>query len=301
MSVKNIISNFKTYFDRLIPNIHKTDILVNTDIDFEELQNIILPMYNCARNTHLQGTVISLSETHFKRLINTYNGVPSEFISHVGTVILNNQNAIEDLIKQDFQNENMKSIMDYHKLNILKYLEAIHFFNEFSRMWINAAVFESTGNKQDIVSPTIKRDISHVTSYDNITAFSNAVNMLNQPLSKFLDSIKALKGHQYSESDWEGTPSNTTDKLDPYKANFVPVTWNPVYLGGLMLNGWRVQRHNRNKAELDRLQLMLQNLEDQKSQTTDEASLKKLEGIINYYSNLSNKYSAEIEKMEGRD
>ena len=122
--------------------------------------------------------------------------------------------------------------------------------------------------------------------------------MLALPLHEFLKTIKDLKGHAFNEDDWSSTHSVTNKKFDPFQSNFIPVTWNPVYHIGLAINAWRVQRHERNKAELARLQLMLLALNQQKTASTDPNKMANLEKQINYYNNLSNKISAKIEDME---
>jgi hypothetical protein len=87
-------------------------------------------------------------------------------------------------------------------------------------------------------------------------------------------------------------------KFDPFNTNFIPVTWNLVYHIGLAINGWRMARHERNKAELARLQLMLLALDREKASASNPERIANLEKQINYYSNLSNKISIKIENME---
>lgn len=288
-----------TYVANLIPSIHKKDIQLDTDWNFEELNNTILPMYECVKGAKISGSVNEMSVVHFKRLMDNYTGTPYKYILSVINEVLDNQDAIDALIKEEFHDENLKVVTDYYKLNILKYVESIHFFNDFARMWINAVIYESTPDNHAISSPTLKGDAAFVSSLDNITSFSAAVNMLDQPLTKYLASIKNLKGHMFNESDWVDPTPETVKKLDPFKSNFMPVVWNPFYVIGMALNGWQVERHRRNQAEFDRLQLMLQELEDRKTATEDEASKKKIQETINYYSNLSNKLNIKIRKMEG--
>lgn len=291
------LSDFGDYFQSLLASIKKRDLKIDLNHSFEEIEQTILPMYNSGKNINFVGDIVTLTDARFKRLVTNYK--TNTYTTILSTIqhIVDNQDTILELVDKEFKDENLKSITDYYKLNLLRYFEAITFFSDYARMWINSATFETVNNPA-IISPILKRDIVTVVAEDMMASVAIAINVLNMPFKDYLSSIDNLKGHMYSDDDWGTNKTGASNKLDPHKTNFVPVSWNLVYIIGKTMNGWRVARHQRNKADLTRLQLMLQGLEKQRTANTDPNRDEALVKQINYYSNLSNKISAKIEDFE---
>lgn len=302
----SLVSNLGTYFQSLLPSFKKKDIVLDMSYSIDELTQVIKPMFVSVQDIKLQGEAVNFANTHFKRLLDHPKATAYDKFMDTIETILENEEAIAEMLTKEFHDENIKSVSDYHKLNVLKYVEALHLFNNYARMWINSAIYETSKVDNSelhsvIKSPTLMNDAKFVMNYDNTSAVASAINMLSIPVSKFLDEIKNLKGHVFNEEDWEGGSSIINAKLDPFKSNFIPVMWNPIYHIGLIANAWRVERYERNKAELARLQLMIMGLKESKTTTNNSERISQLEKQINYYSNLSNKISAKIEKMEEKD
>jgi len=294
------IYNMGNYFKSLLPSFKRKDVITDALHSFEELSTTIQSAYSLAI-PELKGKTLDNTTVQFKRQINSFDKSTFKTIAKAIDIILDNQDKITEVIHSEFTDETLKINVDYYKLNLLKYLEAINLFNDYTRMWLNAVVYETLVEKNILVgidSPTIKKDIAHVNSLDLISSFATAVNMLAIPFSEFLTSIKSLKGHLYNESDWDSGHNIINNKLDPFRSNFLPVNWNPFYHLGLMVNAWRMAKYERNKAELARLQLMLLSLDQQKEVATSQEKKDNLEKQIKYYSNLSNKISAKIEDLE---
>ena len=298
-----VISNMGTYFDSLAPVFKKNDLKIDLEHNFEELTQTILPMYSLTQPI-LNGKTVKASAFYFNRLILSYKDSTYDVIKNTLVSINANEDALVAIINTAFEAENHKAIIDYYQLNLLKYLSAITYFNDFSRMWMNAALSETVnatrlkdGILTHIVSPTITSDIEFVNTPGNIETFATIVNMLQMPVAKYVHTIQHLQGHVFNSEDWSKTSSDVTHKLDPN--HFVAPRFNLFYITGLLLNGWRLKRHERNKADFARFQLMLMELEQQKTDTVNPDRIGVLDKQINYYSNLSNKISAQIENMEG--
>lgn len=304
------LSNFGDFFRSLSPSIKKKDILIDLAHVLEELQQTILPMYDTSSKLTFKSKTLDFTNARFKSTssgIKKYNGNSLKTITEVINTILKNQDLITETISKEFLDENIKTISDYYKLNLIKYVEGLSEFSDYARQWINSVVYESlqnsiptSGNMPNMLidSPVIRRDIELVNNEDNIVAFITISNLLNIPFTVYLDSIKNLKGHIYSDGDWGKGGSVLNSKLDPYKLGFVNVNYNPFYKMGTFLNTYRVKRHERNKAEFTRLQLMIYAFEKEKSVSTDPNKIESLEKQINYYSNLSNKLDGEIKRLE---
>ena len=301
------ISNFKTFFNSLLPTTKKSDILISVEHFYNELTTTIQVMFNLNPLPELAGSTLADTTYRLKRAVKKYDHSIYVTINKAITTILANEDAFTKLLKHEFHDASAKGILDYYQLNLLKYVQAMVLFNDYSRMWLNVVIWESTEKSknpqiaklaQKILCPTLKEDRAFVNKVDNIESFATALNNLMLPLPTFLKTIDSLKGHQYNEGDWEHGLTPINYKLDPFQSNFVAPRFNLFYLVGAMLNSWYIDRYERNKAELARLQLVLLALDAAKTSASDPARLENLEGQITYYNNLSNKIASQIEDME---
>lgn len=295
------IYDMGAYFSSLLNVFKKRDILIDLQHAFNELETTVLPMYDLATTPTYLGDTNKRTSATFKRTIKSYRDTPAKTFKSAIKLVLANQDGIMDLVKKEFQDETQKVAMDYYRLNLIKYIEAITFFIDYTRMWNTVVTYETvllTKPEVNIKSPTILRDSEFVNNITNIDSFSVILNMLVIPFDKYVSSIQSLKGQVYQESDWGDSNVALSVKVDPYKVNFIPVTLNPFYHIGMLVNTWRVNRYKRNQAELSRVQLMLATLEDSASQEINAEAVKVLENQIAYYSNVANKLSTSIEKME---
>lgn len=298
--------DLKNYVQSLLPVISKTDVVVCLNHEFNIIDSAVSDFYELLNKVKISSKVNDDTNYILKKEINNFKISTVETIQNAVKIIGDNEEEVVELFKNEFSNENLKNITDYYKINLLKYTDSLRFFSDFAKAWANAVLYETLGNvaviKNDyllsIASPTLKKDIAFVTNRDNVSRFAISLNILNQPFSKFLESIKNLKGHLYSDDDWGKHASNFSSKLDPYSTGFMPVKYNPVFHIRLSLNAWMHERYERDKVDLARFKLMVQSLEKEKTATIDPKRLENIEKQINYYSNLSNKLLTKIENYE---
>lgn len=300
-----ITSNIGAFFKSLASSFKKKNITTEVLYTFDDINTIIKPMYSLSPMPVFVGKTEKDTSIIIRKKINTDRETSLyTTINDTLNIIISNQDAVLASLAE-FNDETVKVTLDYYKLNILKYIEAINFFSDYARKWLNVVVWETSAdfyikNKLEIwSSPSIKADSEFVNNRDNVISFATAINILGVPYSNFLDKISSLKGHTFSEEDWTNSHPLLTDKLDVVKFNLMHISWLSYQIG-LIYNGWRIKRHERNRAEYARLQLMLLALEQQKTATLDPNKHSSLEKQITYYSNLSNKLSAQIESMEGK-
>ncbi len=297
------VFNLGSYYNSLVPMFKKKDIIIDTLHSFEELSQTTESMVTSCLNQVFNSKVEKDTTYYFKKHITFYQDNPIKTFSKIIIQLKENEDLITKTIKNDFNEDNIKSIFDYYKLNLVKYIEAIHYFNDYVRQWISVVVEQTLSNeapqlKSKIQTPIIKANMEYVENNDNIVGFCLACNMLALPFHKYLQSIEELKGHLVNPDEWEDLPLSQTNKLNPN--GFIPVSLNPVYHIGIMMNTWRIERYERNKAELSRLSLMLLALTNEKTLESDPKRLENLEEQIRYYNNLSNKISAKIDEIEGK-
>jgi len=305
-----LLSNLTTYLKSLLPRFKKSDIIVDTSFSFETLEEIVVPMYALYPMPTIISKLNDLTNHVWKTKIKTYKNSSYTTIATIANSITKNQEAIMAMIEKEFADESVTATYDYYKLNLLKYLEGITFFNEYASRWLSACMYETiqTNLILDIKNPTFKENQDYCSNMDNIIAFATIANVLNMPMYLFLASIENLKGHIINPAEWGNISySPAGAKLDPHKLNFTPLVIGigavilariGYYHGMLQVNAWRVRKYDRNKAELARLQLMVAALTEKLTVTADPDRLANLEKQINYHSNNINILSAKIEAME---
>jgi hypothetical protein len=273
----------------------------------EELKDFVKPAYTLDKVPSFKGWTYKNLSVVFRKEIDGRVSDPYQVIASTIESILSNEDLIEKTIKADFTNERIKETSDYYTLNLLRYFEALHGFNDYARALINVAAWETLQEnnkffKEQKTPAVIKRDANMLITYDNATAFTNVINRLNMPFKDFLKSVEDLKGHSFQETDFsKDTPLTTTRRLDPHKTGFVNVNLNPAYHIGLAYNAWQDKRHKRNLEERQQLQLILLSLSENLNEETDTAKIEALNKQIAYYGNEVNKLSIAIDEMEGRD
>lgn len=295
--------SLKSFFLSLLPDMEKRRITTTLTHGYEELNQIVAPMYNLDVRLSLKGSAAERLDYVLKRNYSGYNGNIFLTIRKAIGVIAQQENDVFKMIDNAFSDKIIKSVIDYKGLNILRYAEALDFFNEYSRRFIQAIIIEEFGTAEArmIMTPVDKANTQWVTNDQAMMTFAKVIEVLTMDVDKFLKSIKDLEGHTFNPDDYEATKSTTGRKLDPHMFGLLPVQLNVVYHIGLLINGWAVARHERNKEELAKVQLTIMALRQKQDGNLDDEQLAKIEKQIKYHSNRANKLSAKIEAMEEGD
>ena len=290
------------YISSLRDGITQSEVLRNLDFDLGEIEKYVIPMFECASSTSLSGTTLTSTSSQFLKAFDTKRkdkGMYDELYDTF-SMLLENKEALLHLVKEEIGKENPKAIMDYFKINLLKYIESIHFLSNYATQWLSVVTVETLGESEYLKLPDIKVSRGFVLENDNIVQAGMICKVLNQPLHEFVSSITPLKGHQFTEYDWEQKGEETEKKVDKFKSGFIPVRWNPLYHIGVMVATWCVEQDAKKKHEFERLQYILMELKDRESGTTDAESKKRLQKQITYYSNQVNLKQVQLEKIEDR-
>ena len=311
--MSNVLTTMSEYFNSLKDSIRKKDIMVDLGYTFNETETGIAPMFHLDPLPKLAGKVFTISNIEFKRTVKGGQIGSYAVIANVCDKILDNQDAIMVSVKNEFSDENLKVVTDYYKLSLIKYYEALNFYNEYSRRWANVVLLETilSAYKEKNINPdsqftpnlikmpTFNDDLEYVTNSATMASYIAALNMLALDFKVYLKSIEQLKGHSYNPDDWQGAGPDTSRKFDMHGVHRLAITWNIFYHIGINLNGWRVAKNEKNKTELARYQMMLVAWDTALSETSSKVEIEKLTTRINYYSNISNKLDAKIKDFEG--
>lgn len=301
MKVEAITNGLGEFFRSLLPNISKKDIMIDVTHSYDELNQIVIPMYDAnTEDMTFKGELAKLMDKKLKekKLDNSKNCYLS--ISKLLKKVSENEEEVMKLLQNEFMNEVIKDVIDYKRISILNYIESLNFINDYSRRFILGLVaqeFDShTASK--ITGPIDKATISWVSDSRNMETFVHVLDICSGPTKGFLNSIKPLEGVTFDPTQTEIQLTIKAGELDPNGFGIIPVRLNPIYHIGLAVNKWRVARYERNVEEKAKLQLMLLALQEQKSKSQDKEKIENLEKQIKYRSNQINILTGKIEEME---
>lgn len=299
------------YIQSFKPTLVKKDILVDIQNSSEELTTstiISLERLNTAGpklySTAVSKVLFSLKlgeQDYVKAMLNIANNVDG------------NIEMLSSEIDKSFPDNIYKNSMDYRQVNLLKYVEAINFFNEYvskcnqvmcldSLRDILNIMGKSTHIGEKVTAKVINLDVNvyfrncntFINDPNNISSFGNVINILKLDFNEYLKKIKDLNGHVYNPSDFGAVKTPTNRLIDPLNSGFVNVRWNPFYHIGIAYTSWRAKRNERAKAELQTINLTVILLQEQKTATDSKEAKEKIVGQIEYWTNLSNKLEAQL-------
>ena len=285
------MSNILTdYVNGTKSSIEKKTIITDLQVIQNELTSSIVPMYDTLYSLSLSRELSIKGDNVLRKKIKHYNKNTVVTIRSTLSTLVNNWLEVTEMIDSRLQTKVVyKDAIDFRLINILNYLEGLNFFTEYVVKYAIAVVFTNP------TDPLSKRYIEEVTDSQRILQFANTMNLLNTPLDKFGKTIDKLKGLSYTGDDWN-TLLGQSNKLNPYNAGLISVNRNPIYIIGIAINNWRINRHNLNKENLIKLQLKIMLIE-----TELEASPERKESLtkqLDYHNNRANKLNMAIKQME---
>lgn len=302
MRTETVATGIGEFFKSLMPNMFKRDMVWDLTHTYEELQQIVIPMYDLNIDGNFSGHIAQEMEKRLKKSKLDYSKNVYKSIGKYLKKIEENEEDVVKMMEVEFAREVIKDAIDYKKINIIYYVEALNFVNDYARRFISAVITQEYEGDlaHKIIGPVDKATMAWVSDDRNMETFVRVLEILTPSVKSFLDKVKDLEGHVFDPVEYESIRVTTASKMDPVEFGFVPVRMNPVYHIGLAINGWRVAKYERNKEELARVQLMVMALDEQKSKSNDPEKVENLTKQIKYYANRINVLSAKIEDMEDR-
>ena len=274
-------------------------MLTDLTHDYEELNQNVAPMWNLDISLRLKGKVAKEVDFQLKRGYKNYSGDLFISVRQAIDTISSQEDEVFKMVDKAFNDKIMKAALDYKRLSIIKYLEALSFFNEYARRLLQAIVLEEFGSDaRRIMTPIDNLNTEMVTDPLAIKTFIAVMNSLTMDTSDFLKALKGLEGMVFNEDDYDAMKATNGRKIDPLNMGLMPTQLNLFYHLGLKHNEYRVAKHERNKEELAKLQLTVLALKERMNGTLESTELKRIEKQIAYHSDRANKLAAKIEVME---
>lgn len=295
---RNFQGSLKAFYQKLRPGLRKPTIQEDLTGVYQELTAMIAPMYRQKFDFTYEGPRTSKFVRKLEReLKKEWEGDIIATINKVNDIIHAQSEDVFDLVDSHFNTDIHRGNLDYRQMNILRYVQALHFYMEYGRNLIIALLKDENNSPNfSAVQETAMADF--VFDEENQEMFIAAIKVLSIPVSDFEKKIESLQGHMFDPEVYEVQYATNGRKTDPYNFGIFPPDVNPIYLGALVVNGWRVNRHKRNKEELQALQLRLLAMEKERDGELSDEERAKLEKSYKYYMNLANRLSGKIERME---
>ena len=250
-----------------------------------------------------QGKIAGRVDKALRRGYKSYSGDVYMSIQRAIKNIADQEDDVFKMIDDTFNNKIVKSVMDYQALNVLKYVEALNYFNEYSRNLLQVIVLEEFDKdaQRIFTTPIDRAAVQWIEEPGSLEDFIKVVNVLTMPVKDFLKGLRALEGITFNPESHASVAAANGRKLDPHAMGFLPPNMNPIYHVGLAYNNYLVTKNERNKEELAKIQLTVMALKQQQQGDLDEKSAEKIAKQVKYHSNRANKLAAKIEDMEEED
>lgn len=289
--------SLKSFYLKLLPDIKKRDMLLDMTSIYEELNTIVAPMYGLDVKLTISGKVGERLAGALKRGYSKHSGSVYFDVKRAIETIASQEDDVFKMVESTFNNEIIKAIIDYRSLNIIKYVESIHFFNQYARQLLTALVLEEFKDDPYLVTPVDKEATTFVLDPANINAFVKVIDVLTMDVSDFTKAIKNLEGFVFNEENYDAVKASNGRKLDPLTLGLLG-NYNPFLFFGKLSNDWRLTRHERNKETLSKLQLTILALKQRQEKTETPEERERLEKQIKYHANRANRLNGKIEAME---
>jgi len=297
-----VIDTLGSFVESLRPSIDRAEMMQDTMANFETLDSTIRPLYNLDNGVTFTNDLAKSIERTLNRRFADYTGELYSSIAMIIDIIADNEEKIETLIEKSFGKTILKETLDYRMINIIRYLEAIAFFNTYVMQLLPALVMQeySPALAKAIVKPLDKREIAYVSDPVNIDSFGRVVKMLTTPLNDFIKRIDKLEGHSYDPDEWKAIRTANGRKLDPLETGLIPGLGHIFYQVGIAINGWRVAMNEKRHEDINRINLMIRALEEERDEGGDLSDERKkaIAKSIQYYTNKSSRIEQKIERFE---
>lgn len=290
------------FFNSLVMSFKTDDLLSNTLERFDELNTNVRHMYGCELKLSFSSELHGKVEKSLQRHLKTNASNAYVTIAKLAEKISKDQDFIESLIEDNFADNMVRERLDYRKLNILKYIESISYFNDFAKKFANSLVMAEFDSEtvSNILTVVDRNQLAFVDNEANIFNFAKVCKNLELPVKDVISQFDKLEGIVFDEDQYDSTRAVSGSKIDPLAQGFLPVAIDPFYHVGLIWNDFRNFMRKRNKEELNNFKSKILLLEEKKD-GADAKEIKNIEKQIKYYADRVNKLNAKLEDIAEGD
>lgn len=297
--------NIFEYVSKFAKNIGKSQILVEINVTRDELNNTTLNILNnslewvrrddsklisAAYRRDRDDLIKDFGRTGYLRSSN-----PFEMVFKSLTNALELLTFVEGYFTKNLHDDVTAASITLSKANALQLLDLIGFATRYTRSWIEIILSaESNHHSQVMGLPQITQQQIKFLS-DNRDAFGRAIAILATPVKqveKMMDQIPEIVIAEANPKAIQATQGN--DRVDPLRMGLVQSKWDPIYLMGMVVSDFQVQRYKVAKEEQEMLELRILRLKRQLDNKDDP----KLSDILDKRQGQLDKVRGKLKRME---
>lgn len=285
----------KSFFSAMLPSFEKSRLLDDFSSAIKELV-ITREMYDLLSTDYKP-----ILTTEFSKLMVEAQAIPGfkgDLFGLMADIMdgrLSESGKIQEYIEHIYANVVLRDVLDYQKINMIRYVDGISFFNTYARRLVVSATTKRIGDTS-LTSSVDEEDHNFVSDIRNIRSFvliTAAMSYKAADLRKAMDKMAKVTFDPATHD----MAVKTNKDLDGLRLGMIPGIGSIVYHIGLAINLYHARRQELAKEERDKLQIQVMLLRRKSDNESDPDEVAKLEKQIRYYNNRINKLSARLEDM----
>ena len=286
----------RAFVSGMLPNFEKSRILEDLDSSIKELR-LTREMYNVMTRDYINvlDKKFPALVTEFKRNVPSYKGDMFATLNDVMDSRLGDIDKIVEYVEHIYAKVVMRDVLDYQKINMLRYVEGLAFFTVYARKLIIAATNYRIDDPS-VVAAIDRMDLEFLSSTKNIRSFAimtAAMSHSAKDLRKAMDKMAKIT----FDPDTHELALKSNRNVDALRLGMMPGVGTIVYHVGLAINLYHSRRQELAREEREKLQIQVLLLRKKAEGTGDSDEVAKLEKQIKYYNNRISKLTFALEDM----
>lgn len=286
------------FFKGLLPTFEKNRMIADLESVFKEMA-ITKDMYAVISKdfVDIMNQEFPILSKGFKDSIQGYR---NDIIGYIGLVLqqrLKEKEALLMYIDAIYGAVVVKEMMDYQRLNLLRYVDSINFFNKYARKLIIIATEYRLGDAM-VANVVNKLDAEFVNDVNNISTFIATVQIASRPLGTIRAELSKMANITFSPDTHETIARIHGTDVDPLRLGYMPFVGSVTYRVGLALNLYHAKKQELAREEAEKLKLTVLMLRRKNDNITDPIENAKIQKQIDYYNNRINKLTAALDALE---
>lgn len=290
------------YFKTLIPSLEKRSILEDINNSIGELKTSTLPILKNSQKPMGLDTYRFKSDQidAFNKKFKKDNGanLKGNFVAGLYfTALRIEENAplVIKLVEKMFENGLIAGAITYRKASLLKYVEAISFFQRYARKLIHYTYIletASVGDSNSLIDALNEGEVNWLKA--NEDGFIATIKALSMKSALFVESLEETPDVVINPDNINTVNLMSEGKTDPFKMNFINVKMNPIYHIRLRIAEYQHSKYEAALQERKAIELRVLHLQNKLEGKLDP----KVEEQIQYNEARLEKLNYKIKKME---
>ncbi len=277
--------DIKAFLGTLVPTFTRQRITDDIWGTRDILKEATLPIFDTyadfiGKEKFKSDYAMALEERFEKNYDGKYSGNMIIAIKKVLDKTEDDLNALDRMVAKYFADDVLKSAMSVMRVNILQYLDCIHYAVNYSRKLLLAVVaaefsyYKTKSSGQDTPLGLLPGEIDEINNgLANFCACLNVIDLSSNKIEEIIESLPEVTINDKNAGIVMSTISSS--ETDPLKMGFIPVSFNPIYHIRIKIAEWQVRRYEAAVAEKQMLEFRLQQLKLMRDGGKENAKLDK--------------------------